>query len=347
MTAAKAARGRIRRLVARIGVVGLIASGAVLATAVSASADSPNPSNVQSGTAVMNPDGTITVTVTTSWVWSNKKCSQVDQGTTGGALPGYAVAWGDNTANSIGTGAFQTYVGDAQDNAVHIPGTSCTDNGGSAPSTGTFTSGVSHTYAAGTTNIAPCVVTYHVNSSTASGNHSQIAGGTNHNTDNSVEENESLASDSCAPVTIPPDVAISKTGPTSVTVGTNFDYSLTASNTGGVAADNVVISDVLPANVAFVSATDPCTFDSGTSTLTCDEGTLGVGDNVTETVTVKALGPAGTAIVNTATVTPEDGTPNDNTSTWTVAGPDVLAESVVAPPVTPAVPVAAAPAFTG
>ena len=128
-------------------------------------------------------------------------------------------------------------------------------------------------------------------------------------------------------------------------MGQNFDYSLTAANTGAIAADNVTISDTLPTNVAFVSATAPCTFDSGTSTVTCDEGTLAIGGSVTETVTVTALGPAGTDIVNTATVTPDDATPTDNTSTFTIPGVDVLAAEVAVTPVaavTPAAPTAAA-----
>jgi len=48
--------------------------------------------------------------------------------------------------------------------------------------------------------------------------------------------------------------------------------------------------------------------------------------------------------VNTATVTPDDVTPEDNTSTWTIAGPNVLAAGVEKPIVTPVV---AAPTFTG
>jgi len=333
--------GRIRRLVAKIGVVGLIATGAVALTAVSASADSPNPSNVQTGTAVVNPDGTITVNVTASWVWSNKKCTDITK-----AIPGFAVAWGDNTANQLGS--YDIYVGDASDNAVHV-GTSCTDNSGSAPSNGTFTSVLSHTYAKGTTDIAPCVVTYHVDDKSTTGKHSQIAGGPDRNTDNSVEENETTGPEGCAPVDIPqsPDVSISKTGPAQVSVGTNFDYSLTAANTGIVPADNVIISDPLPTNTSFVSATAPCTYDGPSRTVTCDEGTLAVSGSVTETITVKADGPAGSAIVNTATVTPEDSTPNDNTATWTIAGPDVLAANVVVTPVTPAAPIVAPAKFTG
>jgi uncharacterized repeat protein (TIGR01451 family) len=195
------------------------------------------------------------------------------------------------------------------------------------------------------------VVVYDVRANAEIGNHSRYAGGDqdDYNRDNSVDDPHTGPEGVCASIEIPqePDVSINKTGPAQVTVGTNFDYSLTAANTGGVAADDVVISDTLPTNVSFVSATTPCTYDGPTRTVTCDEGTLDVGGSVTETITVTALGPAGTEIVNTATVTPDDATPDDNTSTFTIPGVDVLGASVVVTPVTPPAPIVAAARFTG
>jgi uncharacterized repeat protein (TIGR01451 family) len=331
--------------VANLGIVALVAAGAVFATAVSASADSPNPGATQTGTAVLNGDGSITVTVTASWVWDNKSCDEiVTEVKAPDKIPGYAVSWGDNTANELGsTGIF---VGDASDNAVHTPGTSCDDSSGDA--VGTFTDTVSHTYAPGTTEINPCVVTYDVRDDAETGKHSRIAGGADNNSDNSVEENKESPADGCVPVVFEPDVSIVKTGPTSAVVGTPFSYTLTATNTGAVAADPVVITDVIPANTTFVSASAPCTFDSGTATVTCDEGSLGLGANVAATITVVPT-VAGQDIVNTGTVTPEDATPNDNTSTWTISGINVLpadATKPVTPPVTPAA-IVAAPTFTG
>jgi uncharacterized repeat protein (TIGR01451 family) len=148
-----------------------------------------------------------------------------------------------------------------------------------------------------------------------------------------------------------PDVAVVKTGPTTATVGTPYTYDITASNTGDVAADDVTVTDVIPTNTTFDSATTPCTYDSTDRTVTCELGTLAVGGSATVHITVTPTGPAGTAIVNTAVVTPDDETPGDNTSTWTIDGVNVLAAEVikpVAPPTpTPAAAIAVAPNFTG
>jgi uncharacterized repeat protein (TIGR01451 family) len=162
--------------------------------------------------------------------------------------------------------------------------------------------------------------------------------------DNSVEKNgQTPAGNVCAEIEFDPDVAVVKTGPESVTVGTSYTYDITASNTGIVDAENVTITDVVPSNVDFVSASAPCTYDTGTRTVTCNVGTLAPGGDASVTITVVALTP-GEDIVNTAVVTPDDETPGDNTSTWTITGPNVLPASVEKPAV---VPVVAAPTFTG
>jgi len=60
-------------------------------------------------------------------------------------------------------------------------------------------------------------------------------------------------------------------------------YTLKVTNTGPGAAENVVVTDVLPSGTTFVSASAPCTESVGT--VTCALGTLGSGD--TQTVTIK------------------------------------------------------------
>jgi uncharacterized repeat protein (TIGR01451 family) len=209
---------------------------------------------------------------------------------------------------------------------------------------------LSHTYTISSieeSGITPCVVLYDVRADAETGNHSRTAGGTDqqYNHDNSVDDPHTGPEGVCADITIPqePDVDVVKTGPTTVTVGTAYSYSLTASNTGIVPAEDVTITDVIPANTTFVSATAPCTYDTPTRTVTCDVGTLDIDGSATVGITVIPT-VAGQDIVNTATVTPDDVTPEDNTSTWTIAGPNVLAAGVEKPIVTPVV---AAPTFTG
>jgi uncharacterized repeat protein (TIGR01451 family) len=321
---ARAPRARRSRLViAQVAVVALVAAGAFALFGVTALADSPNPAATQTGTAVVNGDGSVTVTVTGSWVWDKNDCP------TNNTKPGWAVDWRDNDENVV---LDPIFVGDANDNLVHTDDVvSCTDDGSSVH--GTFAGTLSHTYSADfiaeNPDARPCVVTYHVdtNKNPNTGSHSTVAGGTDRNTDNSVEENDSTGPDSCAPVEIAPDVKIVKSGPANGTVGVNFSYTLTATNTGLVSVDDVTITDSLPAGLTFVSAPG-CNFAA--PVLTCDVGTLDSGESAAVTVTVTPT-QAGT-VVNTAVVTPDDDTPNDNTSTVSTAVIEPAAQAVAVQP---------------
>lgn len=113
------------------------------------------------------------------------------------------------------------------------------------------------------------------------------------------------------------DVAIVKTGPALVTEGNNFNYSLKVTNNGPSTATNVVVSDALPANTAFVSASPGCVHAAGI--VTCTAASLASGTSTTFTVTVKA-GSAGSSIVNTATASAlqYDPKPANNSSSATI-----------------------------
>ena len=118
-------------------------------------------------------------------------------------------------------------------------------------------------------------------------------------------------------VTVPgADVAIVKTGPALVTEGQTYSYTLAVTNNGPATATGVTVSDPLPANTTFVSASAGCTLAAGT--VTCNVGTLASGAGASFTVTVKA-GGAGTTIVNKATVSANqsDPVPGNNSSTFT------------------------------
>ena len=122
---------------------------------------------------------------------------------------------------------------------------------------------------------------------------------------------------------------IVKTGPSTGTVGVAFNYTLTATNTGLVEAPNTTITDVFPAGSTFNSATSPCTYTAGYPDRVLQprhagsRGGTGRHINVTPTT-------AGT-ISNTATITPNDATPGDNTSTWVIGNIQAAAEVVVQP----------------
>lgn len=128
------------------------------------------------------------------------------------------------------------------------------------------------------------------------------------------------------------DVSITKSGPATVTPGTDITYSLTVANAGPNAASGVSFSDPLPAGLTFVSGaqnTGPaftCTTPAvgATGTASCSlAGTLASGASATFTL-VAHVPPAATgSVANTATVTatsPDPVAGNDSaTSTATIS----------------------------
>jgi uncharacterized repeat protein (TIGR01451 family) len=98
------------------------------------------------------------------------------------------------------------------------------------------------------------------------------------------------------------DVSITKSGPTTVRPGTPIAYTITVTNGGLQTANNVVVTDTIPAGTTFISATPSQGTCSGTSTVTCNVGSLFLGNTATITLIVQAPA-APTSITNIATVT--------------------------------------------
>src|ERR1700680_4236927 len=79
------------------------------------------------------------------------------------------------------------------------------------------------------------------------------------------------------------DLAVTKTGPATVTASTNITYTVTVANNGPNDAQNVTLSDALPAGTTFVSegqASGPafsCTHppNGGTGSVSCTLATFG------------------------------------------------------------------------
>lgn len=65
------------------------------------------------------------------------------------------------------------------------------------------------------------------------------------------------------PPGLAPGLTISKSAPASVPSRADFTYTFNYGNTGDIAADNVVVRDVVPAGVTFVSASDGGSVDDG------------------------------------------------------------------------------------
>ncbi len=170
---------------------------ALVAPAARVFADAADPiPPATTGNYVVNGDGSITLTVQGQWQWTthHSNCNLDRFGV------GWAVDWHDASApGNLITGKdannnpIVAHVGTPSDNAVHYAA--------SPPYCGVYDPNVdynsgnwgpiSHTYPAGTTTFDACVVTYDIHGSLANGPDAGflVAGGANHNDDNSVEKN--------------------------------------------------------------------------------------------------------------------------------------------------------------
>jgi uncharacterized repeat protein (TIGR01451 family) len=117
------------------------------------------------------------------------------------------------------------------------------------------------------------------------------------------------------------DLSITKT-PTAPPYGTGMPvtYTIVVTNSGPNPATAVTVTDVLPAGTTFQSSTPPGAC-SGTTTITCNAGTLANGATSTFTITITMPATAG-PVVNTATVSASpltpDPNPGNNTATSTI-----------------------------
>ena len=183
-------RAFAKRTMAVLATIGLMLS--VTATVL---ADAANPS----GTINVQVRG-LTVTLDGTWTWT-RNC---DSGTIhpGDRDVGWAVDWDDpsTAGNEVIPGV---EVGTPTDNVVHLRAAADQGDcsGGTSTSSGPW-GPISHTFAEpGEYDI--CAVMYDLKMPPeASGRRSLIAGGDNHNTDNSVEENSFVNEGFCAPATI-------------------------------------------------------------------------------------------------------------------------------------------------
>ncbi|HKW28451.1 MAG TPA: M36 family metallopeptidase, partial [Verrucomicrobiae bacterium] len=113
------------------------------------------------------------------------------------------------------------------------------------------------------------------------------------------------------------DISISVTdAPDPIPVGANLTYTLTVGNTGPALATGVVVTNVLPGGVTFVSATasqGTCRQSGGVAT--CNLGTVPGGTNATVVIVVVPI--AGGMITNVAVVsrTEVDPLPANNSAT--------------------------------
>jgi uncharacterized repeat protein (TIGR01451 family) len=127
------------------------------------------------------------------------------------------------------------------------------------------------------------------------------------------------------------DVAIQKTAsPEPVDQGTNLTYTLQVTNNGPAVAQGVTVSDPLPAQVTFTSAsTTQGTCSQAAGTVTCNLGSINVGGLAIVTVNVTAQTfSSSTLATNTATVSSTTSDPNltnnSSTAVSTIASPTAV-----------------------
>ena len=190
---------------------------------------------------------------------------------------------------------------------------------------GQFASGASAQFTL-TARIAPSFVGSLSNTATISGP----------NADTNPANNSATA---VTTVTSSADLAASKTGPSTANAGTNITYTIVVTNGGPSNAASVALTDTVPTNTTFVSAsqtTGPAFSCStppvgGTGTVNCTIASL-TATSATFSMTVHiSPGAIGAAIGNTANVatTTTDPNPGNNTSSVVTTGTGSADVSVV------------------
>jgi uncharacterized repeat protein (TIGR01451 family) len=126
----------------------------------------------------------------------------------------------------------------------------------------------------------------------------------------------------------PADLTVTLTGPSSVNAGSNATYTITLVNHGPGPAQNVVLSDLLPAGSTLVSMTpatgnpDSFTFAQSGSTVTESAASMAAAN--TDTFTLVVFAPSnlsnGAAFSDTASVSSNSTDPNPADNTATVTG---------------------------
>jgi uncharacterized repeat protein (TIGR01451 family) len=115
------------------------------------------------------------------------------------------------------------------------------------------------------------------------------------------------------------DVSIVKTAPSTIKSGFHITYTLTVKNNGPSSADNVMVSDTLPAGLGTPSAkTTKGSCSVSSSTVTCSLGSLAKDETQTVTIVAQVTAMHGT-LSNTATVSSSTSDPvtSNNSSTAT------------------------------
>jgi uncharacterized repeat protein (TIGR01451 family) len=221
------------------------------------------------------------------------------------------------------------------DSALSTTFVSVVQNSGPAVTCNTPVSGTYGSVTCGTNTLSPgssvqLTLTLHVIPS-ASGSITTVSSVTSSQADPNTTDNMSSTTATVVPSS---DVAVTKSGPGSVTAGSNASYTVTVMNNGPSDASSVALTDAVPAGSTFVSVTQgsgpvfSCTAPpvGGTGTVSCSIATLAANASATFTITLKANSNA-TGINNIATVSSSSSDPSStNNSATAVTTVNALAD---------------------
>lgn len=128
------------------------------------------------------------------------------------------------------------------------------------------------------------------------------------------------------------DLLFEKTGPSQAYVGDKIEYLLTVTNVQdpdrpGLTAQNVEMSDLLPQNLEFVSATGDYDYNPTTRLIVWSVGSLAPGESKSESVRVRVNGPGNQEIINSGAALGAGVFEVDNLNNTSTATTFVLAAS--------------------
>jgi uncharacterized repeat protein (TIGR01451 family) len=136
--------------------------------------------------------------------------------------------------------------------------------------------------------------------------------------DDDANEENNVSSTSLTTSSV--DLAVTKSGPPTVTAGNNVTYTITLTNSGADPAVDAVLTDVLPPNttlVSFMQTSGPASSCGAGTTATCSYEVFPAGATAQYTLVIRAGDT--TQIDNTATASSSsfDTDPSDNSATAT------------------------------
>ena len=298
---------------------GTISNNATIGAAGSTDPNSGNSSGSSGSVTVAgNADLGVTKSTTSTTVTPGSTVSYTIDVTNAGPQPAASVVMTDVLHASL---RFQSITAPA--------GWSCTTpavgaNGTVTCTASTLASGATATFTLNTTVAAGATGTI---TNSASASHS----GTDGNAGNS-----SGSSDSVTVSATSADLSIAKTRTTaSTTPGSTYAYTIVVANGGPNAASNVTMTDVLPAQLQFVSiSSSPAGFTCTTpavnanGTVTCTAATMASGASVTFTLNVRVNPSAAPGTIsNTATVASPTADPDNGDRSSTAPDTTITAGS--------------------